>query len=98
MKENDIKVYVWRKGGEVEHSYIFQVTALAQKITRAITEIGGRSIGEGYNPSTKQKIMLLEKCFTTKGEWLDFTKSLPFEVVELLERTGKERIINEGRK
>ena len=93
-----LKAVVWKKDKE-STSYVFQLSSKSEReLNRAMKEIGGKQSGKGCNPSTNQKIFLLEKEFVSKKTWLKFVKSLTFKLFEISPRTGKERIIHEGQK
>ena len=96
MLEN-LKAVTWKKEEE-SLVYIFQITGKSKVLSHAADEIRGRKSGEGYNPKTKEDILLLERGFESKKEWLSFVNGLTFKLSEISLRTGKERIINEGQK
>ena len=96
MKE-ELRAVAWRKQEE-EHLYTLQIHSGSNRaLSLAAEEVSGTIAGKGYNPKTKQSILILEKKFNSKKEWLRFAKTLSFKLSEISSRTGRERIINEGK-
>ena len=92
---DSFKAVAWKKEKD-KLSYTFQLSGKNRMLTHAVKEIAGKMSGKGFNPKTNQKILIIEKSFTSKEEWVRFVKSLTFRLSEISLRTGKERIINEG--
>ena len=77
-------------------SYTMQATLKGKRELNALTkEVNGwKPAGEGFDPNTKNMIILLKKTFESRDSWVKFAKTLSFPVEEVSPRTGKKRIIN----
>jgi len=93
-----IEAYAWRKEEKSGFLYIFQVTAMPTLLKQASAEIGGKNVGQGYNALTKKSIVLLEREFSTRVEWVAFAKGLSFQIVELSDKREKKRTFNERKR
>ena len=94
--KDDFRAVAWRKS-EDNYEYTIQIESSSSfKVEMALKELSWIQTAEGFNSKTKKKIYIVERAFKSKEEWVKFAKSLSFKLSEISDRTGKERIINEG--
>lgn len=98
----NIKAVAWSEKLENQDSfaYTMQATFKGKRELNALTkEVNGwKPAGEGFDPRTKDMILLLKRTFESRASWVAFAKTLSFPVEELNSRTGKKRIINGKKK
>ena len=67
-------------------------------LNKALKELGGTRAGGGYDPKNDSTIAILQREFKDKGTLLEFARGLSFNLIEVSQRTGKEKVINVKRR
>ena len=70
---------------EEGYNYRLQINNISSSNLKKVERVcsSWRTAGYGWNPDTKDKILIYAKKFNTKREWLNWAKQFPFKLVEL---------------
>jgi hypothetical protein len=89
-----LRAVTWKLSKECD-IYMFQVTTSSKRaLNKVLKELGGVPAGQGYDPKSECMIAILQREFTDKKSLLEFAKGLSFNLIEVSQRTGKEKVIN----
>jgi len=93
--EKEVKATAWKHSVPgTTATYILQVDHITGKrkenrIRKAFKEWG--TLGEGYNPKTKESTLIFKKEFESEGAWKSWARSAEFSLVEIGPRSGKPK-------
>ena len=95
---DELRAVIWKLSKECD-MYMFQVTTSSKRaLNKALKELGGTRAGGGYDPKNDSTIAILQREFKDKGTLLEFARGLSFNLIEVSQRTGKEKVINVKRR
>ena len=82
---------------EEEYSYTIQASGSGKRdINKILKEAKDFTLaGEGYDPGQDRMIVLLQKTFKEREDWVSFANTLSFELSETVGK--KERVFNAGK-
>ena len=85
---------------EEEYAYTIQASGSGKRdINKILKEMKDfEKFGEGYDPVKDRMIVLLQRTFKEREEWVSFASSLSFELSEIVGKKEKEKVFNAGRK
>ncbi len=77
------------------HYYIMQINGIKgkreeNKVRKYMTGETLKFFGEGFDPKSKESVLLFEKPFESNEEWLEYARELPFSLVELNNKGNKK--------
>lgn len=78
------------------HYYIMQINGIKgvrqqKKIRKYMTEEEAwKFFGEGFDPKSKESVLLFEKPFNSNEEWLEYAREFPYSLVELNNKGNKK--------
>jgi len=82
-KTNEIEIVFWthkKSRGEEKQVYLFQFESSSLRLlSRVRKQIGGFVAGEGYNPRTNTRIIILRRVFETVEDFREFRKRVSFK-------------------
>lgn len=90
-------ITAWRQEKKPDKSLVCRIQ-LSYKDGRKIKTLlktlqGWEKCGEGYSPTNKENIVILQRNFEEDKKWKSFLRKFPFRIVERTP-TNKERIYN----
>jgi hypothetical protein len=93
--EKEVKATAWKHSvpGPTA-TYILQIDHITGKrkenrIRKEFKEWA--TLGEGYNPRSKEATLIFKKEFETEGAWKKWARSASFNLVEIGPRSGKPK-------
>jgi hypothetical protein len=91
--------WVFQKLEDKTCIYRLQLSASNRRLVNKLTkQIGGKLVGEGHTAGSKETVLIFEKKFKDKKEWVKFAKELEINVREYNDRTGKYREISKRKR
>ena len=82
-----MKAIAWRlqTGNKDKFIYRLQIDGLkaVRAINKAYKTLGSWNVAaEGFNPKNKETLLVFSKEFADEGEWIDWAKNVPLNLVE----------------
>jgi hypothetical protein len=93
--EKEVKATAWKHSiPGTTATYILQVDHITGKrkenrIRKAFKEWA--TLGEGYNPKSKESTLIFKKEFATEQAWKSWARAATFNLVEIGARSGKPK-------
>ena len=95
-----MKAVAWRLQTGNKDKFIYRLQVDGLKAVRAIKKVyktlkSWDIAAEGFNPKSKETLLVFSKEFTNENEWIDWAKEVPLNLVEH-NRKGKPKPIKLG--
>ena len=88
-----LEITAWEEENSENHKYRVQAKAKKLGDIKPIFKGDWEIVGEGFNPKSKEHILIFAKEFKDRKQWETFAKSLDVVVTDI-KKSGKERVFN----
>ena len=82
-----MQAVAWRLQTENKDKFIYRLQIDGLKATRVINKVyktlGSWNVtAEGFNPKSKETLLIFSKEFGSENEWIDWAKNVPLNLIE----------------